>query len=115
MRGMREHVHHAGFGQSESMAIDENTRIARQRSGMTRNIHDSIRALARQIVEYGGGTRARRVEQQFAVFAACPCGTGMVEQEIGGVKPRIVDAVSLGIRRRAGNQALIAFDADHRQ
>ena len=79
---------------------------------MVRNIDDPIAALARQVVEYRGGPRARRVEQQLVVVRARPWRLALVGGEVGGEELDVVDAVSLRVRARARDQGSLALEPE---
>ena len=68
MRRVREHIHHAGRRQPESMLVHEHARIARQAAGMARDVHH---ALARRLPQPPATPRAR----PRAADRAIPCRT----------------------------------------
>ena len=114
VRGLREHVGHAGRQQLEAMLVHQLPEVARQAAGMAGHIDQPAWRQPRQRRQQLTGADARRVEQHMAVGTACPgqridIGTG----EVRAVKHGIGNAIGRGIPGRPCHQARIAFHANH--
>src|SRR5690606_27430607 len=111
MPGMREHVHHAGGDEAETMTLDQRPRIARERGRMAGNVHDVVAALARQVVEHRRRARTWRIEQKLVPVCASPWCIALVGGEIGRKELDVADAVARGVLARARDQRRLALDA----
>src|ERR1700754_4303164 len=113
VRGMREHVHHAGAGKPEAMLVDQDAGIAGERSGMARYVHHATRRSAREILKHLVRAGAGWVEKDGVVVGPGPGGTALVFEEIGYFESRVADAIARGIGPGALHQAMLALHARH--
>ena len=113
MRGVREHVDHAGTAQAIALLTDQNGRVARQCRRAARDVDDAARTVGTKRLDKFQGAFARRVDEH---LVEAPESADALRRRREQVRHTILDAIVQAIRRRilgsTANQFGAALDAD---